>query len=75
MISGTPKWAIQPLNRAAAQSVAVMEERGIASGHRVDLSTTVNRYVKPWEGGSGPTKSTWMCEKRLSGTVMGAAFT
>ena len=38
----------------------------------LDLSTTVNKYLKPsLEVGSGPTKSTWMCEKRHVGTGMG----
>ncbi len=34
------------------QSGMVMEGSGIASGHRDDLSITVNRYVWLREGGS-----------------------
>jgi hypothetical protein len=49
IISGTPKRCIHPWRRAAAQSAAVVEVRGIASGQRVVLSTTVNRYEKPDE--------------------------
>jgi len=58
MISGTPNLWIQPWRRAAAQSAAVVEVRGIASGQRVVLSTTVNRYENPEERGRGPTRST-----------------
>jgi hypothetical protein len=58
MIAGTPKQAIQSANRALVQSAAVMEERGIASGHLAVLSITVKRYVWLWEEGSSPTKYT-----------------
>jgi hypothetical protein len=58
MIPGTPKRCIQPCRRAAAQSAAVVEASGIASGQRVVLSTMVKRYEKPEERGSGPTRST-----------------
>jgi hypothetical protein len=40
------------------QSAAVVEVSGIASGQRVVLSITVNRYENPEERGSGPTRST-----------------
>jgi hypothetical protein len=40
---GTPNYCIHPEKRAAAQSAAAMLLRGIASGQRVDLSTTVKR--------------------------------
>jgi hypothetical protein len=63
MIAGTPRREIQPANRALAQSAAVMEESGIAYGRRYVLSITVNRYVWPLEGGSGPTRSTCMWVK------------
>jgi hypothetical protein len=43
IISGTPNRWIQPWRRAAAQSAAVVEESGTASGQRVVLSTTVKR--------------------------------
>jgi hypothetical protein len=58
IISGTPNRWIQPCRRAAAQSAAVTDVSGIASGQRVVLSMTVNRYENPEERGSGPTKST-----------------
>jgi hypothetical protein len=74
MISGTPNLWIQPWRRAAAQSAAVVEVSGTASGQRVVLSTTVNRYENPEERGRGPTRSTWMCEKRRTGTGMCAAW-
>ena len=41
--SGTPKRAIHPLVRAAAQSVAVVFFNSTASGHLVVLSTMVKR--------------------------------
>jgi hypothetical protein len=43
MVAGTPNLEIQPVYRARAQSAGVMEESGIASGHRDVLSITVNR--------------------------------
>jgi hypothetical protein len=58
IVSGTPNLWIHPWRRAAAQSAAVTEVSGIASGQRVVLSMTVNRYENPEERGSGPTKST-----------------
>ena len=51
----------------AAQVDAEMLVKGIASTQRVCLSTMVNRYENPSEGGSGPTMSTWSDEKRASG--------
>jgi hypothetical protein len=43
MVAGTPNLEIQLAKRALAQSAAVMEGSGIASGHRDVLSITVNR--------------------------------
>ena len=43
MTVGTPNRCIHPVNRAAAQSAAAILLRGIASGQRVVLSTTVNK--------------------------------
>jgi len=63
IVAGTPNLGIQPAKTALAQSAAVMEGSGIASGHRDVLSITVNRYVWPREDGSGPTRSTCMCAK------------
>ena len=49
---------------------AVMSEIGIASGHRVNLSIHVSKYVNPRDGGKGPdyinmnmVKSSIWCEK------------
>jgi hypothetical protein len=58
MMSGTPNLWIHPWRRAAAQSAAVVEASGTASGQRVVLSMIVNRYEKPEERSRGPTKST-----------------
>ena len=57
MIDGTPKREIQPLRNACAMASVVIELSGIASGQRVKRSTHVRRYVKPWDGGRGPTMS------------------
>jgi hypothetical protein len=64
MVAGTSNLETQPAKRALGQSMAVMNRSGMASGHLDVLSITVNRYVWPWEGGSGPTRSTWMWMKR-----------
>jgi hypothetical protein len=47
MVVGTPNLVIHPWNKAAAQSVAEVAVIGMASGHRVVLSMTVKRCVKP----------------------------
>jgi hypothetical protein len=46
MVSGTPNLCTHPWRRAAAQSAAVVEASGTASGQRVVLSITVNRYER-----------------------------
>ncbi len=43
MAAGTPKRATHPLMRASTQSNVDVARRGMASGHLVDLSTTVNK--------------------------------
>jgi hypothetical protein len=43
MVAGTPNMDTQPAKRALAKSVAVMDERGTASGHLDVLSIIVNR--------------------------------
>ena len=43
MVAGTPNQETQPAKRALAQSAAVMDERGTASGHLDVLSIIVNR--------------------------------
>jgi hypothetical protein len=43
MVAGTPNRETQPAKRALAQSVTVMDERGMASGHLDVLSIIVNR--------------------------------
>ena len=58
MTSGRPNLAIHPSRRARRQSLVVALFIGVASGHLVDLSMVVNRYLKPPEEGRGPTTST-----------------
>ena len=67
MVLGTPKWHIQNENRAAAQSKAEIDARGIASGQLVVLSITVNKWLIPDDFGIGSTRSTWIYEKRRPG--------
>jgi hypothetical protein len=43
MVAGTPKRDTQPAKRALAQSAAVMEASGMASGHLNVWSMIVNR--------------------------------
>ena len=43
-----------------AQDSDVASGMGYASGHLVDLSIAVNRYLYPFEYGRGPTMSTWI---------------
>ncbi len=43
MVAGTPKRDTHPVKRALAQSAAVMEASGMASGHLYVLSMMVNR--------------------------------
>jgi hypothetical protein len=43
MVAGTPKWDTHLAKRALAQSAAVMEASGMASGHLDVLSMMVNR--------------------------------
>ena len=42
MVAGTPNRDTQPAKKALAQSVAVMDERGMASGHLEVCSIIVN---------------------------------
>ena len=72
MMAGMPNLAIQLLMRASTQVSVSMVAKGIASNHLLDRSMMVNRYRKPsLETVRGPTKSTWMWEKRCVGTGMG----
>ena len=57
---GRPKRATQWNSCAQAQDLAEVSMRGMASGHRVNLSTMESRYEKPWDSGSGPTRSIWI---------------
>ena len=67
MTSGRPNLAIQPFRRAHRQSSVVAFFMGIASGHLVDLSMVVNRYLEPPDEGRGPTTSTCMWPNLLVG--------
>ncbi len=67
MVEGMPKRDTQPATKARATASAVMEEIGIASGHRVNLSTHVSKCVNPCEVGSGPTRSMWTVSNLRSG--------
>jgi hypothetical protein len=69
MTAGTPYLAIQPCVRTAAQDSAEMSETGRTSNHLVFLSMTVNTQDVPSETGSGPMRSTWICENCRSSTI------
>ena len=58
IIAGTPKREIHPWNIAEAHSAAEIPTRGITSGHPVDLSMHVKRYVNPWDEDRGPKSFT-----------------
>ena len=58
MMQGKPNRCIHPVRRAAAQSAAVVPDKGMASGQRVVLSMTVKMCVAPVKTGRGPTIST-----------------
>ena len=66
--AGMPNLEIHPWNMAEAHSTTEIPVRGIASGHLVDLSMHVKRYVKPLDEGKGPTRSTCTCANLLKGT-------
>ena len=68
IVEGTPKQAIQPWIRDCATASALIVEMVKASGHRVNLSMHVKRYVYPRDGGSGPTRSIWIVWNLVSGT-------
>ena len=69
MTEGTPNLATQPATNALATVSAVMSAIGIASGQRVKRSTHVSKYVKPFEGGNGPTISRCIWSNRASGVA------
>lgn len=46
----------------------MVEARGIASGQRVERSTTVINHSQPAEDGRGPTRSTWRWLNLRAGT-------
>ena len=58
MVDGTPNVAIQCWSSTFAIFSAEVSEMGTATGQRVKLSATVNKWVGPFDGGSGPTRST-----------------
>ncbi len=75
-VEGTPNLEIQPCRKVAATDSAVMFTRGMASGHLVNLSMQVSKYVCPLEVGSGPTKSMWMeSNLALGGTKVESGVT
>ena len=68
IIAGTPKREIHPWNIVEAHSAGEIPTRGITSGHPVDLSMHVKRYVNPWDEDRGPKSFTWTCANLLKGT-------
>jgi hypothetical protein len=68
MTARTPKLLTHPCNEAFAQSTVVVAVMGMASGHQEVLSMMVNRWVKPFDAGRGPTRSKWKWLKWRGGT-------
>ena len=64
----TPKVGTQDWSKTLAHSSAVVDWRGIVSGHLLFLSTMVNRNVYPQDWGRGSTRSTWIWENLRPGT-------
>ena len=64
IFSGTPCLEIHSV-RDLAHDCAMASGIGYASGHLVDLSITVNMYLKSFEYGRVLTMSTWMSENLL----------
>ena len=65
---GTPNDATQPYANASLTVSADMSLMGMATGHRVNLSTAVRRCLKPLEAGK-VTMSMFTCSKRRVGTA------
>ena len=72
IVAGEPKRAIHWLTKASTHRSASTASSGTASNHLLVLSMMVNRYLNPSrEVGRGPTRSTWMWEKRCLGISIG----
>jgi hypothetical protein len=69
--AGTPNLLTHPRNKALAQSTGVVAAMGMASSQRDALSIIVKKWVKPFDGGRGPTRSSWMWLKLHVGMGMG----
>ena len=69
MVAGTLNLEIQPVTKTWATDSAVMSVMAIAAGHQVKQSMQVRRLVKPWDGGRGPTRSSFIWLKRASGVA------
>jgi hypothetical protein len=54
------KSARPPRKRAFVQSTVLVAAIGMASGQQEVLFMIVNRWVKPFDAGRGPTRSMWM---------------
>ena len=80
MLVGTPKQATHVATKASRTASVVVSLSRTASGHLVDLSIMVSRWVKPSrDGGRGPTMSTckWLnlaVGMSISSTVVVAAW-
>ena len=52
MVAGMPKFWIHPNVRPSMTLCAEMSTKGTATGHLVNRSTMVSRYLKPFERGN-----------------------
>ena len=69
IVEGIPKCEIHPLTKACATVWVVISGIGTASGHLVNLSMQVSKYVLPFDTGRGPTISTCTWSNLASGIV------
>nr|CDS34643.2 hypothetical protein HmN_000923000 [Hymenolepis microstoma] len=67
MTDGAPNMDIHDSIRAFATDAEELSRKETAIGQRVKRSTQVKMYEKEFDGGRGPTISTWICRKRASG--------
>ena len=63
------KREIHPLTKACATVWVVISSIGTASGHLVNLSMQVSKYVLPFDTGRGPTISTCTWSNLASGVA------
>ena len=67
IVDGTPKCAIQPLRKVRDHCLSGDAADGNSFWPASELSTQMEMYVDPLDGGRGPTMSLWILLKRALG--------